>query len=156
MVLTCLLFSLTPQSLDLLITSLLRVRRQARIILTTSLPSVVIQTFPLLFSSSVKQILLPITTPYIFPLYLTILVTLYALTLSILQLYIYILVYLYNANLINPTVRHQDTPGPFGLVCQAIAVYQPTLPLLWLDSGSSLVLQGNIPLPLLSRCISYL
>jgi hypothetical protein len=64
MVPTCLLFSLAPWPLNLLITCAPRVRRRTRIILTTSLPSVVIQSFPLLFSCSVKQILLPITTPY--------------------------------------------------------------------------------------------
>jgi hypothetical protein len=65
MVPTCLLFSLAPWPLNLLITCAPRVRRWTRIILTTSLPSVVIQSFPLIFSCSVKQILLPITTPHI-------------------------------------------------------------------------------------------
>jgi hypothetical protein len=64
MVPTCLLLSLAPWPLNLLITCAPRVRRWTRIILTTSPPSVVIQSFPPLFSCSVKQILLPITTPH--------------------------------------------------------------------------------------------
>ena len=64
MVPTCLLLSLAPWPPNLLITCAPRFRRWTRIILTTSPPSVVIQNFPPLFSCSVKQILLPITTPH--------------------------------------------------------------------------------------------
>ena len=62
---TCSLLALAPWRRYLLLTCASRRGKRARIILlTTTRPSVVIQSHPPLFHCSVKQILLPITAPY--------------------------------------------------------------------------------------------